>query len=204
MHKAIRDSMKNATKCLHRTKDPENDKIHQMPVCLICDRFIIGADRVHRMSAKTVKKHMNVLSSQALEEYQNSPMHPELKRQYSVRGLPGLLLSPRARKSRLGYSTCSECFYQLKFKKPTDKKPPKLAIANGFAIGAFPDKIKIASGPNKGMMRNIDVENEDQVSEVMRALVSPVRPYGYVIAYTGGKHQSINGTISFLRWTLKK
>ena len=73
MHKAIRDSMKNATKCLHRTKDPENDKMHQMPVCLICDRFIIGADRVHRMSAKTVKKHMNVLSSQALEEYQNSP-----------------------------------------------------------------------------------------------------------------------------------
>ncbi|MEY3178299.1 MAG: hypothetical protein RJB42_540, partial [Bacteroidota bacterium] len=141
---------------------------------------------------------------QALEEYQNSPMHPELKRQYSVRGLPGLLLSPRARKSRLGYSTCSECFYQLKFKKSTDKKPPKLAIANGFAIGAFPDKIKIASGPNKGMMRNIDVENEDQVSEVMRALVSPVRPYGYVIAYTGGKHQSIKGHYQFFEMDTQK
>jgi hypothetical protein len=107
MHKAIGNSMKNAVKCLHRTKDPENDRMHQMPICLICDRFIIGADRVHQMSAKAVKKHSNILSSQAYEEYQNSPMHPELKRQYSVRGLPGLLLSPRARKTRLGYSTCS-------------------------------------------------------------------------------------------------
>jgi hypothetical protein len=156
------------------------------------------------MSAKTVKKHTNVLSSQSLEEFQNSPIHTELKRQYSVRGLPGLLLSPRSRKGRLGYSTCSDCFYDLKYKKPTNTKPPKLSIANGFVIGAFPNKIKIASGPNKGMMRNIDVENEDQVSEIMRALVSPVRPYGYVIAYTGGKHQSIKGHYQFFEMNTEK
>jgi hypothetical protein len=204
MHNAIRYSMRNAVKCLHRTKDSTNDRMHQMPVCLVCDRFIIGADCVHQMSAKTVKKHTNVLSSQSLEEFQNSPIHTELKRQYSVRGLPGLLLSPRARKGRLGYSTCSDCFYDLKYKKPKNTKPPKLSIANGFVIGAFPNKIKIASGPNKGMMRNIDVENEDQVSEIMRALVSPVRPYGYVIAYTGGKHQSIKGHYQFFEMNTEK
>ncbi|MEY3178592.1 MAG: hypothetical protein RJB42_833 [Bacteroidota bacterium] len=53
-------------------------------------------------------------------------------------------------------------------------------------------------------MRNIDVENEDQVLEVMRALVSPVRPYGYVIAYTGGKHQSIKGHYQFFEMDTQK
>jgi hypothetical protein len=156
------------------------------------------------MAAKTIKKHANVLISQSLEEYQNTPLHPELKRQYSVRGLPGLLLSPRARKNKSGYSTCSDCYHHLRYKRPNSNKPPKFAISNGFAVGAFPDKIRIASGPNKGMMRNIDVENEDQVSEVMRALVSPVRPYGYVIAYTGGKHQSIKGHYQFFEMNTQK
>ena len=60
-----------------------------------------------------------------------------------------------------------------------------------------PKKIKIVSGPRAGEFREINVEDDNDVSEVLRALVSPVRPYGYVFAYTAGQHESIKGDFQF-------
>jgi hypothetical protein len=80
IHKSIGTSMKNAVQCLHRTKDPSCDRMHQMPVCIVCDCFIIGAEKIHRMAAKTIKKHANVLSSQSLEELSKHTITPGIKK----------------------------------------------------------------------------------------------------------------------------
>ena len=42
--------------------------------------------------------------------------------------------------------------------------------------------------------RKINIED---VSDELRALVAPVRPYGYVFAYSGGSHKSIQGHYQF-------
>jgi hypothetical protein len=112
---------------------------------------------------------------------------------YRVKGLDGMLLSPRANRNKRGYSMCTSCYTSLKRRPPSSNIPPKFSIANGFAIGSFPRVIPIATGSRRGRHRKINTEDENDVSDVMRTLVSPIRPYGYVIAYTGGKHAQIKG-----------
>lgn len=53
-------------------------------------------------------------------------------------------------------------------------------------------------------MRKIDVENDGDISDVMRALLAPVRPYGYIMAYTGGKHSRIQGHFQFFEMDTEK
>ena len=52
------------------------------------------------------------------------------------------------------------------------KKPPKFAIANGFAIGTFPSRIPYASPSCVGETRMIDIRRD--VNDVMKDLVAPV------------------------------
>ena len=52
LRKAVLTSMGNAIKQLHRTQDEEKPSFHQMPVCVCCDNFIIGTERVHRIAKK--------------------------------------------------------------------------------------------------------------------------------------------------------
>ena len=42
--------------------------------------------------------------------------------------------------------------------------------------------------------RKINIEN---VSDELRALVAPTRPYGCIFAYSGGSHKSIQGHFQF-------
>ena len=75
--------------------------------------------------------------------------------------------------------------------KKSSTKPPKYAIANGFAIGEFPEEItRLNPRSQRERKRTINIED---VSNELRALVAPVRPYGYVFAYSGGSHKSIQG-----------
>ena len=55
LRNAIITSIDNAIKMLHRTKDKEKPSSHQMPVCVCCDNFIIGTERVHRMKRNPSK-----------------------------------------------------------------------------------------------------------------------------------------------------
>lgn len=60
--------------------------------------------------------------------------------------------------------------------------PPRMAIANGFAIV------------------EIDIEGLDihqDVNEVTRVLLAPVRTHSYVMAFSGGAHKSIMGHYQF-------
>ena len=65
-------------------------------------------------------------------------------------------------------------------------KPPKFAIANGFAIGKFPEEIKPVNPSSRhDKKRKINIKD---VSDKLRALVAPTRPYNCVFAYPGGSH----------------
>jgi len=204
LRKAVLASMGNAIKQLHRTQHKEKPSFHQMPVCVCCDNFIIGTERVHRIAKKTLKKYEPALGVKSYNAFHNESLHPLLIKQYKVKGLDGMLLSPRANKNKKGYSICTSCYSCLKKKKPSSKVPPKFAIANGFAIGSFPKVIPVATGPRRGRHRKINTEDENDVSDVMRTLISPVRPYGYVIAYTGGKHAQIKGHYQFFEMNMER
>ena len=41
------------------------------------------------------------------------------------------------------------------------------------------------------MRTKIDIEQD--VNDVLRALLAPIRPYGFVTAFSGGSHQSVHG-----------
>lgn len=204
LRNAIISSIRNAIKFLHRTGHDKKTSFHQMPVCICCDNFIIGTERVHRMAKETLKKYEPCLGVTSYEHFHNERLHPLLIKQYRVKGLRGMLLSPRANKNKDGYSMCSSCYTTLRRNSQSDTKPPKFSIANGFVIGSFPKVIPVATGKLKGTRRVVNVEDETDISEVMRTLISPVRPYGYVMAYTGGKHAKIKGHYQFFEMNREK
>jgi hypothetical protein len=100
LRKAVLTSMGNAIKQLHRTQHEMKPSFHQMPVCICCDNFIIGTERVHRMAKKTLKKYEPALGVKSYEVFRNESLHPLLIKQYRVKGLDGMLLSPRANKNK--------------------------------------------------------------------------------------------------------
>lgn len=103
-----------------------------------------------------------------------------------------MLLSPRSNLNESkGYSCCESCHNSM---KPylRDKKPPKFSIANGFVIGEIPT-IKYID--DNGDRQELNVEKD--ITEVMRALLSPTRTHGYIFGYTGGMHKSIMGHYQF-------
>ena len=84
-----------------------------------------------------------------------------------------MLLSPRSRKVGSGrFAVCTHCKVGMKVSQANSKKPPKFAIANGFAIGTFPPCIPYASPSCAGKTRLIDVRKD--VNNVMKALIAPV------------------------------
>jgi hypothetical protein len=91
-----------------------------------------------------------------------------------------LLLSPIAGFKKNGeYLCCTQCERALQNDR-LDKNPPKYAIANNFAMGTLPQQLS-------GLL-----------TDVTRPLLSPVKPFAYMMSYSGGAHKSITGTFTFL------
>jgi len=164
-----------------------------LPVCLICDRVIIGCETVHKLAKKAVLATKSKFSIEKYNTFYDMKLHAELIKQYEVEGLEGLLLSPRATKTTnastgdVHYSTCSNCYNSMNStKNKKSDNPPSHAIANGFAIGQVPTRI---------------IKNED-ITEEMCSLLAPIRPYAYLFAYSGGAHKSIRGHYSFFEMDL--
>jgi len=67
-----------------------------------------------------------------------------------------------------------------------DKNPIKCAIANNFAIGTLPQQWS-------GLL-----------TDVASPLLSPVRPFTYMMSYSGGGHKSITGTFTFFNQRVEK
>jgi hypothetical protein len=74
------------------------------------------------------------------------------------------------------------------------RTPPKFAIANGFVIGSFPREIEFTNKDGKKNIRNI---NDNELTDLLNAMLAPVRPYGCVFAYSGRSQKSITGNHQF-------
>ena len=160
----------------------------------MCDYFIIGTEPLRTMSRKQLKAHKKWLGVHEYEQYHEVKLNKFQISQYHVPSLPSMLLSRRSRKIGKGWVTCGHCHTSLRPNTKFRPNPPKYAIANGFAIGEFPEEIERVNPKFNERKRKVNVEN---VSEELRALLAPVRPYGYIFAYSGGAHKSIQGHYQF-------
>lgn len=168
---------------------------HQVPVCVICDRFIIGTETIHQLDKQRILMSKHRLSVEAYEKHFSTKLNPILVKQYEIEGLEDLLLSPRSYRNNDSFEACSCCNNSLMpsvAKKTT--KPPKWSIANGFAFGSIPQSLKIKNVDGEEHFQSIE---DHDISDIISAALSIQRPFGYVFAYYGGAHQSIKGQVSF-------
>jgi len=194
MENVINHSMKESLKYLHRTKDPENPLKHRAIVCIICDRFIIGIEAIHKLTKEQILLHERRLSVASYEEYYETKLKSEVTKQYEVNGLKGMLLSPRSRRYCNGYATCTVCNSGMQASMASKKTPPKFAIANGFVIGSFPRVIQFINKEDEVVKRKIE---EYELTDLVKAMAAPIRPYGCVFAYSGGAQKSLRGNYQF-------
>jgi hypothetical protein len=134
MTNIINCATKEAKQFLHRTQDPANPHKHRAIVCIICDRFIIGTETFHKLTKEDIGAHSERLGVKSYEEYYQTTLKAEVKKQCQVQGLQDMLLSTRLRKYPDGYATSSVCYTRMQPQSTSKKIPPKFAIANGFAI----------------------------------------------------------------------
>lgn len=104
-----------------------------------------------------------------------------------VPGIEDLLLSPRSvyvekdhrNQNNLwqqnGLLSCRSCLLGLH-----KKQLPKYAIANGYFMGTPPSCLT-------------------ELNDVELALLTPVKTFGYVFSYTGGKNMKLKGSLSYYR-----
>jgi len=64
-----------------------------------------------------------------------------------------------------------------------EKAPPRLSIANGFAIGKIPDEIL----------------QQEEITDILAAMIAPVRPFMHIVSYSGGQHRTIRGNVTFFQ-----
>ena len=138
IQRAIQEGLRD----LHCTKDANNSLKHRVHVCIICDAVIIGTESINSLKSRDLKVHRQRLGVEEYRKYYGEEaLHQDLEKQYSVKGFEGMLLSPRARHDASGFPCCACCFSAM---RPTLalKNPPKFSIANGFATGCVPERIR--------------------------------------------------------------
>ncbi len=103
-----------------------------------------------------------------------------------------MLLSPRASLEHTvengdRYTCCQSCYTSMtsSSRKEDGSTPPKFAIANGFAIGHIPKVLAYRDSNDEICRMTIDPEND--LDEKLSAAVAPVRPFGFVHAFTMGE-----------------
>ena len=63
-----------------------------------------------------------------------------------------------------------------------------------YATGLVPRRISYKT--KDGEVRTVEITEED-LTDLLRLFLAPVRPYGCILAHTGGKHKSIMGHYQF-------
>ncbi len=194
MTNVIDCATKKAKQILHRTRDPANPHKHRATVCIICGCFIIGTETIHKLTKEDICAHSERLGVKSYEEYYQTTLKAKVKKPYQVQGLQDMLLSARSRKYPDGYATCSVCYTGMQPQMASKRTPPKFAIANGFVIGSFPQEIKFFNKEGQRVTRKAD---DDELTDTLKAMVAPLRPYGWVFAYSGGAQKSLRGNYQF-------
>ena len=130
--------MKEAHKVLNRNYNEDNS--FSANVCVICDWYIIGTEKICYVNDKILLKNESRLSVHKWKEIYSKHIPEKLRLQYKINDTNDLfkdmLLSPLAKKTDKGYTCRKKCYCSLQ--KPYGN-PPKYAIANGWAIGYLPD-----------------------------------------------------------------
>ena len=184
----IKKAQKEAFEFLNRTQN--EDGSHSAIICVCCEWFIIGTEKIHWVSTAKLLEQKHRLSTDVWEKIYDCKIPEQLQKQYEVQSpnnmLHGMLLTPKAKRKNDTYTCCQKCFDSLKTK--TANAPPKFAIANGFALGSIPE------------------EDISEISDVLSILIAPIRPFMYVVAFRGGSNKQLRGTCSFYSETslLKK
>ncbi len=82
MTNIIDRATKKAKQFLHRTRDPVNPHMHRATVCIICDRFIIGTETIHKLTKEDICAHSERHGVKSYEEYYQATLKAEMKKQY--------------------------------------------------------------------------------------------------------------------------
>jgi hypothetical protein len=194
MANVIDRATKEAKQFLLRTRDPANPHQHRATMCVVCDCFIIGIETIHKLTKEDIHTHSKRLGVKSYEEYYETTLKAEVKKQYQVQGLQNMLLSPRLRKYPNGCATCSVCYTGMQPQMASKKTRPKFAIANGFLIGSFPQEIKFYNKEGQRVNRKVE---DDELTDTLKAIIAPLRLYGCIIAYSGGAQKSLRGNYQF-------
>jgi hypothetical protein len=149
---------------------------------------------MHKLTKENICAHSKRLGVKSYEEYYQTTLKAEVKKQYQVQGLQDMLLSPGSRKYPNGYATCSICYTGMQPQMASKKTPPKFAIANGFVIGSFPQEIKFYNKEGQRVKRKVEV---DELTDTLKAMVASLRPYGCIFAYSGGAQKSLRCNYQF-------
>ncbi len=165
-------------------------------MCIICDRFIIDTETIQKLTNNQISQHSNRLSVTTYESYHGKVLKSKVRKQYQVNvdGLKDMLLSPLSRKYSNGYATCACCYKGMCPNLANKRTPPKFAIANSFVIGSFPRKIEFT---NKDGKRNARSINDNELTDLLKAMLAPVRPNGCVFACSGRSQKSRTGNYYF-------
>ena len=167
-------------------KDAEGN--YKPYVCVACDAFLTFRSK----TTIAVNKLCDCFDILAMKDWNGA--EKSLRRQYIVNDLPDciepqeknllrkMILSPRAsyitfedNRKTDGYTICRQCKYHL-----CRVEIPTMACANNNMYGVPPKYLK-------------------DLTHVEAAFISPVRSYGYVFTYTGGKQRQLKGVLSYYK-----
>ena len=217
--KLINDEIPDIEVCLEGAKEARNYLLrtddgsgqHKALGCTVCDEFIIGTEERCYVPKDRILQHRDRLGVRRYQQeyFGGQAMDEELKKQYEIKGMEGILLSRRFGKDDANeFPVCSSCRESLR-NDNIDKSPPKKSIANGFLIGSIPKVITYENkdGVEENMSTVIETFDADgnpvqnhtvsKVTSILAAALSPVRPYAFIFSYRGGRHQSLVGNFQF-------
>lgn len=159
-------------------------------VCVLCDRFIVSNKLDRLLTLEVLNKHQKLfyvssrflLSPNLIACYQIS-FPSDIVIPYTIANelkLDKCLLSPRSsyvysHNNKSGFNICKICHDCIE-----KGKRPKFCIANNFCFGT----------PPRCLLDLTDVE---------RALITPIKTYGYCFCYTGGKKHKLMGSLAYYR-----
>ena len=150
---------------------------HKACVCVICDCFIIGVEKICWLSEERLMAKQSYLSVSHLEAIANERIPIALRNQYKIdnnESLSCLFLSPQAHVIDRAYMVYKSCHIHVLYS--SEDKPPKFAISNGWLIGEIPRTI-IGS----------------DISDILASSLAKIRIFGNVFSYSAGAHKTIKG-----------
>jgi hypothetical protein len=160
----------------------KSDNIFQPHVCLTCDKFVIPRD-MSFITLQFLEKHKVLLLPPTWDPLPSAVIayykYPSANDEWNP-WMQNLMLSPRAHFDLNctrggGFIACKACKISL-----GNCTIPTFAIANQCAVGPPPTCLL-------------------DLTEVELALITPVRCFGYIFTYTGGKQMKLKGTLGYYK-----